>query len=227
MSNLTLAIILVFVLGVIFRKKIIEEYNLISRQDAKVLIDDQILSFFVPHSSQERIESLQEHVAEFTQIQNRVDRSWIAKYFIDYKELIAKGQEDLQARIQLEEESPSDCLSFSTYQLIHVNANPHFKFEQLLDIGAVLDEGFSESELEVGMVNVDYVEEKPFLSLGISLDELNEEHKHVFQTVINTISHEIFESKPIQLQVECWGDLDSQTENVQYFNFTSTEACVQ
>lgn len=194
--------ILIVVLLVTYVGKIEDETQLLLRTHEKLMEEEGIQSFFEPLTWEERNVIVQNHIKGLRDSQNRLLKTWIAKYFIDYREKIRKLQAQLDERRQMVGSDGSEPLSFSTLNLIQIYASPRIDKEALLEFGFVLDEHFSDSEIEFLLVDV--MNQNPHLmTVDISCQELDEEQQGCFRDFFHEVSRTVFPEEQFELQINC------------------------
>lgn len=186
-------ILLAFCLLLLCIPKFLEERKLLRQTEASELSEDLALSFFYPLSNTERIEMIQEYLAQMEGIQEKISRSIVAKHFIDYRENISKREEDLRER---QENLDDDSISFSTQQLHHIISDSSHTKEGLLALASLIDEVFPEEDLGAAIFAL---EKSPQHLINVyPYDDFKEAH---FQSFVSRASEEVFNNEPIFLQV--------------------------
>ena len=77
---------------------------------------------------------MQDQLDLFRDLQKKLSKSWIAKYFIDYTDTLEHLKSQLDQRKKMGELDP-DPLSFSTPNFVQIYASPVFNREDLLEFG--------------------------------------------------------------------------------------------
>jgi len=180
-------------LGYFLRRRISEETNLIRQTEAAILIDEIIETHFEPLTKKERIDVLEKHIDQMKAIQDRVSKSLIAKRFVDYRESIAFKEKHLN-----EIKQGQDQYHFTTSNLHTLIADKEFKKEQLVKLADILDDAFIWDDASA-MFTLHSTNQR--LSINMSLFENVELNREECQEFINQVSTEVFQGRPISLQI--------------------------
>lgn len=173
------------------------EYALISQKEAKRSLDELVIAYFYPHTVQERTEQLEGHLAILKHLQEKLNRSWIAKRFVDYTEEITERA--LQVEQKLSDGDSDASLTFSTPSMNHVNASPDFEREMLVNLGWLVDERFHEEECG-GILSVEREGGLPVITFTLTGDECGIDRERA-QAFVNEISELLFDGKRVKFKV--------------------------
>ena len=189
----------------VFRGTIVDEFQLIKQDEATELSQNLVLVYFYPLTQQERIDVIKEHVVKMNSIQERVSRSILAKYYIDYGQRILELQQEIEEK-QRDLKPEDDFISFSTFGLSNIIASSQFSEEQLLQLASLIDETFPDDD-ETALYVLDIEENRIALEMS-PFEDFNPNKKKKYQEFVNQLSREIFDGEPVFLRI---GTLDSDT----------------
>lgn len=180
-----------------FKDRIREEAALLNQ--VEVLSKKIVTTYFYPVSPEERVYLLKDSIKKMNEMQERLSRSIVAKYFINFQDLIQEGKEELF--VMENQESYEDFVSFLTSKLANVIASKQFSTEQLLQLGHLIDQEFSE-EPNQSTFFFDRDESNDQLIFEI----MNHQNVHSiaearFQLFVDKASRDIFRGEPIILRV--------------------------
>lgn len=210
---LVFGVLILGILFVFFHNAINEEYQLLTRAKEKAAMEKNIYAFFEPLTLSERTANAQEEIALLHDLQNRLSKTLIAKHFVDYKEKIKERQTQLKERGASGENPEESPLSFSTFALVQIFANPLFDRVDLLKFGLVLDDYFSDSGIPLFFVHIGCRESIDRMEIDVSCQDLDDQQQAFLQTFFDESSDEIFEGKILSLQVNC---LDGEEKSYQF-----------
>lgn len=180
-----------------FKDRILEEALLLNQ--VEVLSKKIVSTYFYPVSREERIPLLQDSIKKMNEMQGRISRSIVAKYFINFQDLIQESEENL---LVLEnQEFYEDFVSFLTSKLANVIASRQFSSEQLLQLGHLIDQEFSEEPDQLI-----YLFEREENNDQLIFEIINHQNVHSieeahFQLFVDKASRDIFRGEPITLRV--------------------------
>jgi hypothetical protein len=197
MQVITILVIIFIIFALFFRNRIVEEYRIMTRKNVASLKEIVINSFFVPLTNSRRTELIHQHLQLLKEIQAKLPDTLLAKYFVDYRDEIAREEQRILERIGEGQNNSDDTLSFSTLNLHQIYASASFKEEELNDFGDLLDAHFEDS-IDFMMVNLK--NDLEFITIGMNCDCAPD--KEVFQDYVNDLSQNLFKGKKLQLQVE-------------------------
>lgn len=180
-----------------FKDRILEEVVLLNQ--VEVLSQRIVTAYFYPVSLEERVHLLKDSIKKMNEIQERISWSIVAKYFINFQDLIQESKEGLF--VLENQESYEDFVSFLTSKLANVIASKQFSTEQLLQLGHLIDQEFSD-EPNPSIYLFDRDENNAQLIFEIinhqnspSIEEAR------FQLFVDKASGNIFRGEPIILRV--------------------------
>lgn len=202
---LNLVMVCIF-LVIIFRKRLWEEYVLISQREAHAILDEGIYSQYIPYSGKERDQLVVEHLNSFKHLQERLSKSLLAKYFIDYSKNITENEKAIQEKKQLLKGIKDDYISFSTINLSQVIADPSFDDEMLLAFADFIDEMSEKLGKEFEFITLEKEEEIPFVSIRLDADGIDNEQEIYFQGCVNEIASSLLKSEKVKLEIVCKGE---------------------
>ncbi|NGX61695.1 MAG: hypothetical protein K940chlam9_01184 [Chlamydiae bacterium] len=188
-------VVLILVLvTLVFGGKILTEIQLARVIKARELIGELVMSHFHPLTEEEKIDIRQDFITKMQTLQDKVDKSFIAKHFVDYCETIQEYQQEVKTRKQKLEDS-EDLISFSTIGLQHVIASPSFEREPLLMLATLIDDMF-DSDSCSAIFELHYEDHNLVMEIDCMNGVIEEEQCQEFA---KRASQEIFENTPVDL----------------------------
>jgi len=190
---------------VAFWRRIVEEFQLLKGTKATELMKELIFVFFEPMSQQERKEKIKHSINQLRHIQEQVSKSLIAKHFVDYRDYILKRQKEMEKAESVAKEQ-RNAVSFSTPMQRHIVARSEFPKEQLLQLGFLIDESFSDEE-EMGLYTLKRENNRLVLEMS-SFESFNADNQ--YQGFVNQLAEDVFQDEHVLLRV---GSLKTVEEN--------------
>ncbi len=192
------------ILLLIFRKKIYADLALFSHKEAVALKEKLIISYYYPHTRQERVNLMQDCVDQFVALQNRVTKSLFAKYFISHNDSISFHQNQLLEMKQTLEGEENNLISFSTLAQHGIIATSEFSAEALMTLAGLIDDAFPE---EFGNALFSLSRENSHLALDIApYGETDPFHKSDLQAFSDHISQEAFDGEMVKVQIDQYSE---------------------
>ncbi|PJD97916.1 MAG: hypothetical protein CK425_01960 [Parachlamydia sp.] len=180
-----------------FKDRILEEVVLLNQ--VEVLSKKIVSTYFYPVSREERVHLLKDSIKKMNEMQEKISRSIVAKYFINFQDLIQESEENL---LVLEnQEFYEDFVSFLTSKLANVIASRRFSNEQLLQLGHLIDQEFTEEPNQsTYLFDRDESNDQLFFEI-IHHQNIHSIEEARFQLFVDKASGDIFRREPIILRV--------------------------
>jgi hypothetical protein len=165
-----------------------EEISLISQNEIIFVAESLQVNYFTPLSLAQQVKWHREFAEKLEEAQGILDRSWIAKYIVNFKEQIAEEKR----QVSVLEEAGGDEVTFMTRNMHTVISIPEFTQEELFQIGALIDELFNE---EVG--HAYFTVGMKYGKRQILSQPLQEAVSGKYSEFVHRVSQEVFDGEPV------------------------------
>lgn len=170
---------------------------------------ESVESFFAPMSRIERDKIFHEHLERYKQLQEQVQKTWFAKYFVNYDDEIAQLEQRLND-VETNSET-NDMVTFSTAAGEYIMASPGFGEDELLKFAQIVDVSFSDSNILI-TTRLERQDEHVNVNAIVSRSKLSDEENDGFQRFVDDLGSQVFLSNHVVLKVECSEEEDSTYE---------------
>lgn len=165
-----------------------EEVSLISQEEIITVAESLQVNYFTPLSLEQQAEWHRVFAEKLEEAQEKLDSAFLAKYFIDFKEQI----EAEKRQVRELEGAGSDEMTFMTRTMHTVVSIPEYTKEELLQIGALIDELFNEAVGRVLFkIEIEYGKRQ------ILAQPLQEAVSGKFSEFVHRVSQEVFNGEPV------------------------------